>query len=333
MNIGLYSFERLEIKKLEGISNKIKTIYWGENVNIYIYSENTVKQRIKERQALYQMIEDYEKGKIEVIIFENNQAFGSDLYTRSEILKMLLKKNIKFEIIEDSIVSTSIVGKKMLNMSLYFADYAKKDNDERSIMGNIIKDRNRDIVYVRHKGDTIMAKDEDRLKSFIEKYINQGISTVPIKEKTNVINKGFKIYTTEMQGTLNILKEALKNIQVNKEKAIYTKVIETIEKDGIIQIPTFLEFNKKHEMTNIRNVLKYFNNKSVNIIITKDIELILKNIKKSSEYKEYLISKKISFIDISDIKNMKIYLPMNFTDKTVRYVDFFNRAENKNSVI
>lgn len=25
MNIGLYSFERLEIKKLEGISNKIKT--------------------------------------------------------------------------------------------------------------------------------------------------------------------------------------------------------------------------------------------------------------------------------------------------------------------
>lgn len=218
-------------------------------------------------------------------------------------------------------------------MSLYFADYAKKDNDERSIMGNIIKDRNRDIVYVRHKGDTIMAKDEDRLKSFIEKYINQGISTVPIKEKTNVINKGFKIYTTEMQGTLNILKEALKNIQVNKEKAIYTKVIETIEKDGIIQIPTFLEFNKKHEMTNIRNVLKYFNNKSVNIIITKDIELILKNIKKSSEYKEYLISKKISFIDISDIKNMKIYLPMNFTDKTVRYVDFFNRAENKNSVI
>lgn len=70
MNIGLYSFERLEIKKLEEISNKIKTIYWGENVNIYIYSENTVKQRIKERQALYQMIEDYEKGKIEVIIFE-----------------------------------------------------------------------------------------------------------------------------------------------------------------------------------------------------------------------------------------------------------------------
>ncbi len=333
MNIGLYSFERLEIKKLEEISNKIKTIYWGENVNIYIYSENTVKQRIKERQALYQMIEDYEKGKIEVIIFENNQAFGSDLYTRSEILKMLLKKNIKFEIIEDSIVSTSIVGKKMLNMSLYFAEYAKKDNDERSIMGNIIKDKNRDIVYVRHKGDTIMAKDEDRLKSFIEKYINQGISTVPIKEKTNVINKEFKIYTTEMQGTLNVLKESLKNIQVNKEKAIYTKVIETIEKDGIIQIPTFLEFNTKHEMTNIRNVLKYFNNKSVNIIITKDIELILKNIKKSSEYKEYLISKKVSFIDISDIKNMKIYLPMNFTDKTVRYVDFFNRAENKNSVI
>ena len=246
MNIGLYSFERLEIKKLEGISNKIKTIYWGENVNIYIYSENTVKQRIKERQALYQMIEDYEKGKIEVIIFENNEALGSDSYTRSEIIKLLQKKDIRFTIVENSIDSTSADGKIKLSILVSLAEYAKKDNDERSIMGNIIKDKNKDIVYVRHKGNTIMAKDEDRLKIFIKKYMNQGISTVPINEKTNVLNKEFKIYTTEMQGTLNILKEALKNIQINKEKVIYTKVIETIEKDGIIQIPTFLKFNKKY---------------------------------------------------------------------------------------
>lgn len=333
MNIGLYSFERLEIKKLEGISNKIKTIYWGENVNIYIYSENTVKQRIKERQALYQMIEDYEKGKIEVIIFENNEALGSDSYTRSEIIKLLQKKDIRFTIVENSIDSTSADGKIKLSILVSLAEYAKKDNDERSIMGNIIKDKNKDIVYVRHKGNTIMAKDEDRLKIFIKKYMNQGISTVPINEKTNVLNKEFKIYTTEMQGTLNILKEALKNIQLNKEKVIYTKVIETIEKDGIIQIPTFLKFNKKYEMINIRNVLKYFNNKNVNIIITKDIELILKNIKNFSEYKEYLIRKNVSFIDISDIKNIKIYLPMNFTDKTVRYVEFFNKTGNKKSVI
>lgn len=331
MNIGLYSFQRLEIKKLEGISNKIKTSYWGENVKIYIYSENTVKQRIEDRQALHQMIEDYENGKIELIVFEDNQAMGSDLYIRSKILRMLLIKNINFRIIEDSIESTSSIDRLKLDTLLMFAQYAKEDNDKRSIMGNIVKDKNKEIVYVRHKGDTIVAKDEDRLKSFIEKYINQG--TVPIKTKTNVINKEFKIYTTEMQGTLSILKEALKNVQMGKEKDIYTKVIETIENDGIIQIPTFLKFNKKYEMINIRNVLKHFNNKNVNIIITKDIELILKNIQKFSEYKEYLISKKVSFIDISDIKNIKIYLPMNFTDKKVQYVDYFNRIENKNSVI
>lgn len=170
MNIGLYSFERLEIKKLEEISNKIKTIYWGENVNIYIYSENTVKQRIKERQALQQMIEDYEKGKIEVIVFEDSQALGSDLFTRSKILKTLLIKDINFRIIEDSIDSTSGIGKLKLNTLLIFAQYAKEDNDKRSIMGNIVKDKNKEIVYVRHRGTTIMAKDEERLKSFIEKY-------------------------------------------------------------------------------------------------------------------------------------------------------------------
>ena len=332
MNVGLYSFERLEVKKLEGISNKIKNYYFGAKVNIYIYSENTVKQRLKERQALYQMIEDYEKGKIEVIVFENNEALGSDSYTRSEIIKLLQKKDIRFIIVENSIDSTSADGKIKLSFSVSLAEYAKKNNDERSIMGNIIKEQNKEMVYIRHKGNTIIAKDEERLKSYIEKYINEGISTTRIK-KTSVIKKEFKIYTTEMQGTLNILKESLKNVQIDKEKEIYTKVIETIQKDGIIQIPIFLEFNKKYEMTNIRNVLKYFKNKNVNIIITKDIELILKNIEKFPEYKEYLITKHVSFIDISDIKNIKTYLPMNFTDKTVQYVDCFYKGENKNIVI
>lgn len=333
MNIGLYSFQRLEMKKLENLNNEIKVKCLGFKTNIYIYSENTVKQRIKERQALHQMIQDYESGKIEVIYFENRDALGSDLYTRSEILKMLLKKNINFEIIEDSISSTSATGKLMLNMSLIFAESAKKDNDKRSIMGNRIKDKNKEIVYVRHKGNTFIAKDDIRLKSFIDKYIDQGINNLPTIDKTNAIKKEFKIYTTETRGTLNILKEAFKNIQVDKEKELYAKVIETIEKDGIIQIPTFLKYNKKYEMINLRNELKYFNNKNVNIIITKDIELILSNIKKYSEYKEYLIRKKVSLIDISDIKNIKAYFPINFTDKTVRYVDYFNRLENKNSVI
>lgn len=150
MNIGLYSFKMFEAQMVEIANIKIKYKLLKVS-NVYLYSENTTKQRINKRDGFYKMLQDYLQGKIDIIVFENMQSLGSDIYIRGELLKLLLKLHIDFFLIEEDILSTSCIGTEVLNIIIYMIAKSKKENDKRSKMGNIIRDREKRIISIKIK--------------------------------------------------------------------------------------------------------------------------------------------------------------------------------------
>ena len=137
MNVGFYSFYRLEFSQIYILNIKIKDKLPANN--IYIYSENTGKQRINKREALNKIIDDYNQKIIDCIVFENIKALGSDFYMRSKILKILIENNINFIFLEENIVSTSLIKKEKIEMMIFMADTLKEEHDRRSKIGNNIK--------------------------------------------------------------------------------------------------------------------------------------------------------------------------------------------------
>lgn len=137
MNVGFYSFYRLEFSQIYILNIKIKDKLPANN--IYIYSENTTKQRINKREALNKIIDDYNQKIIDCIVFENLKALGSDFYMRSKILKILIENNINFIFLEENIVSTSSVKKEKIEMMIFMANRLKEEHDRRSKIGNNIK--------------------------------------------------------------------------------------------------------------------------------------------------------------------------------------------------
>lgn len=137
MNVGFYSFYRLEFSQIYILNIKIKDKLPANN--IYIYSENTTKQRINKREALNKIIDDYNQKIIDCIVFENLKELGSDFYMRSKILKILIENNINFIFLEENIVSTSLVKKEKIEMMIFMANRLKEEHDRRSKIGNNIK--------------------------------------------------------------------------------------------------------------------------------------------------------------------------------------------------
>lgn len=168
MNVGIYSFSRLECNQVNILSIKIKDKLLVNN--IYLYLENTTKQRISKREALYRIIKDYEQGIIDAIVFEDFKSLGSDLYIRGKILKLLLENNISFFFIKEDFESTSIIGKEQIKIMIFTATKFKEENDRRSVMGNIIKDGENGIVHAKYKNTIVISKDEERLKRFIRNF-------------------------------------------------------------------------------------------------------------------------------------------------------------------
>ena len=168
MNVGIYSFSRLECNQVNILSIKIKDKLLVNN--IYLYLENTTKQRISKREALYRIIKDYEQGIIDAIVFEDFKALGSDLYIRGKILKLLLENNISFFFIKEDIESTSIIGKEQIKIMIFTSTKFIEENDRRSVMENIIKDGENGIVHTRYKNTIVISKDEERLKRFIRNF-------------------------------------------------------------------------------------------------------------------------------------------------------------------
>lgn len=140
MNIGLYSFKTMNVNEINKLSEKLndKFIY---TKNIYIYSENTSKQKLSKRIGLEKIIKDYEKKKISLIAVKSINSFGSDLYINSEILMMLKEKEISFFIIDEDMESKSDVARKKIDTINFIEKTAKEENDKRSRIGKIIKEQ------------------------------------------------------------------------------------------------------------------------------------------------------------------------------------------------
>lgn len=135
MNIGLYSFNTMEAKQVEKLSNDIiQGFIWVDN--IYLYSENTTKQRIQCRQAFKKIIEDHKKQKIDWIVFEDFNTMSQDYYTRGLMLKELLNNNCNFDFLKENTSSQS--NRIILETQIHMSNYIKESNDERSRMGNKI---------------------------------------------------------------------------------------------------------------------------------------------------------------------------------------------------
>lgn len=135
MNIGLYSFNTIEVKQVEKLKNDIIQGFLCVD-NIYLYSENTTKQRIQCRQAFRKIIEDYKNKKIDWIVFEDYNTMSQDYYTRGLMLKELLENKCNFEFLKENINSQS--NKIITELQIHMSNYLKESNDERSRRGNKI---------------------------------------------------------------------------------------------------------------------------------------------------------------------------------------------------
>jgi len=143
MNVGLYSFETFELSKVENLKKLIYEIM-GRKCGIYIYSENTRKERLSKRDGLRKMLEDYRNSKIDIIFFENRKSLGSDEYTSYRVLKILSDENVKYASLTDGLNCT-LEGKIQMELIGFFENYAKKCSDERSRMGQEFKERQKQL--------------------------------------------------------------------------------------------------------------------------------------------------------------------------------------------
>ena len=143
MNVGLYSFETFEVSKVENLKILIHQLI-RRKCGIYIYSENTNKERLSKRDGLRKMLEDYRNSKIDIIFFEDREALGSDEYTSYRILKILSDEKVNYTSLKDGLNNSSY-GKLQMELIAFFENYAKKYSDERSRMGQKFKDRQKQL--------------------------------------------------------------------------------------------------------------------------------------------------------------------------------------------
>lgn len=143
MNVGLYSFKTFEFSKIEYLKKIIYQIM-GRKCGIYIYSENTRKERLSKRDGLRKMLEDYRESKINIIFFEDREALGSDEYTSYRVLKILSDEKVNYTSLKDGLNNTSY-GKLQMELIGVFENYAKKASDERSRRGQMFKERQKQL--------------------------------------------------------------------------------------------------------------------------------------------------------------------------------------------
>lgn len=146
MNVGVYSFENMTDDQIEALSVKIRDRLLVVE-NIYIYSENTQKQRLSKRDGLKKIIQDYEQKKIAAIVFEGTNSLGADDYIKGKVLEILMEKEIKFLILKENIESTSAIGKQMIQILISLGERLKEMNDKRSKNGNIHMEKQNNIAF------------------------------------------------------------------------------------------------------------------------------------------------------------------------------------------
>jgi len=131
MNVGLYSFVTMDVKTVQKLSEEITHRLINVD-DIFIYSENTNKERMSKRDGFKNMLQDYAKGKINVVVFQNLQTLGKDDIVRGELLQDLMGNRVKFFFIEAEMESVTDTGKNMLEATIFFSNKMKEINTEKS---------------------------------------------------------------------------------------------------------------------------------------------------------------------------------------------------------
>lgn len=132
MNVGLYSLKTMELKENSILITDIRFIPGVEQ--IFLYSENTEKEKRAKRVVFRKMLEDYKKRKIELIVFKNLAAIGKDKYERCQILKELLLNDYKFCTIEENHNNLNDFGKIFTKNLIEESEKEKKYKDTRNKM-------------------------------------------------------------------------------------------------------------------------------------------------------------------------------------------------------
>ena len=143
MNVGVYSFEIMKFKELEFLNTNSMFMIGIED--IYLYSENNAKERIKEKTIFEKMLNDYKSEKIKLIIIKKLDSLGNNKYEKMKKLKELLENNHRFYCFEGNIHNLNTAGKiftKNLITEL-------EENTRGSVIKNKHKDVNRKNIYNR----------------------------------------------------------------------------------------------------------------------------------------------------------------------------------------
>jgi len=139
MNIGLYSFQNPELIETSKLIKELKNMFIIDN--IYMYSENTNKERIEYRDGLKRLIEDYRNKKIDIIAFKDLNSLGSNRYIRGKILQTLLEGNYDFSFINLPYTSLCTSGRVCIELIIKISQEDKIRADKRSEMGRILYNR------------------------------------------------------------------------------------------------------------------------------------------------------------------------------------------------
>lgn len=131
MNVALYSFKRLEANLVVTLNNKIREKFKSVD-KIYIYTENTLKERMSQRLALKELLKDYENKKINIIVFESIEAIGTDDYIQSVILNKLMKNNIDFYLMDIDVDSKLEESKMLISIKIFMGETIRNENIKRS---------------------------------------------------------------------------------------------------------------------------------------------------------------------------------------------------------
>lgn len=137
MNVGVYSFKRVELREATECVRQI--INPGLVDNIFIYSENTNKERMSQREAFKKVLDDYEKRKIELIVFKDLDSIGQSTYVRALIFRELINRKCKYCSVKENIHNFNIGGRLFTTALIKQALDEKKYGDERSKIGQEIK--------------------------------------------------------------------------------------------------------------------------------------------------------------------------------------------------
>lgn len=143
MNVGVYSFEIMKFKELEFLNTNSMFMIGIED--IYLYSENNAKERIKEKTIFEKMLNDYKSEKIKLIIIKKLDSLGNNKYEKKKKLKELLENNYRFYCFEGNIHNLN-TGGKIFTKNL-IAEL--EENTRGSVIKNKHKDVNRKNIYNR----------------------------------------------------------------------------------------------------------------------------------------------------------------------------------------